>query len=106
VQPHPTTEAQIEEGQKRREKELRERRDWPELENELPVSKPDLKSLFDHVRSAVNSEGCDNTLKHTLSFLELHSLPEQQLVAWLQDGGGYCDCEVIANVAEMWEWRL
>lgn len=106
VQPHPTIKAEIEEGRKKREKELRERTDWPELERELPVSKSELKRLIEHVRSGVNSNGCDNTLEHTLSFADMHSLPEDQLVAWLQAGGGYCDCEVLANVADMWEWRL
>ncbi|MEP2185973.1 DUF2695 domain-containing protein [Roseibium sp.] len=105
-QPHPESLAIAEQGRKQREKDLRERQNWPELERDLPASKPDLKRLFSHVRSAISSEGCDHTLRHTLSCSAANNLPEQPLVTWLQHGGGYCDCEVIANVAEMWEWRL
>ena len=69
-------------------------------EAQLPLSKPDLKALFDHVDTRLEAEGCDRTLRHTLAFLEANQLPRESVVMWLNENGGYCDCEVIANVEE------
>lgn len=45
--------------------------------------------------------GCDNTLRHTMAWLKAHYEPGQALekvLAWIQEQGGYCDCEVMLNV--------
>nr|AAK01340.1 unknown [uncultured bacterium Pu8] len=73
---------------------LMERRD---AEARLPASKSYLKELFDWVDAKLEEEGCDHTLKHTASFLRHRSLPDKEVVAWLGEEGGYCDCEVAAN---------
>ena len=69
-------------------------------EAKLPLSKPELKQLFDWVNTKLGDEGCDDTLRHSVSFLEQLAMPRDKVIAWLKEEGGYCDCEVIANVED------
>ena len=71
-------------------------------EARLPLPKPTIKALFDAVDVGLSQTDCDHTLRHTIAFLQQHDLPQERVVAWLAEYGGYCDCEVIANVEERW----
>ena len=42
---------------------------------------------------------CNGTLKMTRAWLYQHGLPVERVLTWLEQGGGYCDCEVLFNVA-------
>jgi hypothetical protein len=72
------------------------------LEASMPLSKEDLRGLFEYLGSEVAS-GCDHTAKKTLSYLRSRSLDSDRIVPWLQELGGYCDCEVLANVEQQFE---
>ena len=40
------------------------------------------------------------------AFLEsaiVQNLPEATVIPWLGEYGGYCDCEVLANVEQEWQ---
>ncbi len=67
----------------------------------MPISKPDLKALFDWLDETAG-ERCDGTLRRTRDFLHERGLPETSVTEWLMDYGGGCDCEVLANVEETW----
>jgi hypothetical protein len=67
----------------------------------MPISRPHLAELFAHLDGALK-EGCDHTSRFTVAFLRSRGLPEATILPWLQDYGGYCDCEVLANVEERW----
>ncbi|MBA3693585.1 MAG: DUF2695 domain-containing protein [Acidobacteria bacterium] len=43
---------------------------------------------------------CKDKLSFTLEFIEKNNLPKDDLIDWLENNGGYCDCEVLANVEE------
>lgn len=68
----------------------------------MPISQENLTALFDHLDIAL-AAGCDHSLKLTRSFLQSRSLPEATIIPWLGEYGGYCDCEVLANVEQEWE---
>ena len=74
----------------------------------LPAPKSDIRDLFDYLDS---DEPCDNTLRRAVVFINERSLPEERVKSWLEEHGGYCDCEVIFNVEDVWnqmveeEWR-
>jgi hypothetical protein len=70
-------------------------------EARMPISKSQLKELFDYLDSAL-AEGCDHTLRHSQVFLRTHGYSEAIVVPWLGKYGGYCDCEVLANVEDRW----
>ena len=80
-----------------------------EAEARMPISKTDLRELFELLdRTLFEQRGdkvwchCDHTLRRTREFLRSRELPEDIVAAWLGEYGGYCDCEVAANVSDRW----
>lgn len=60
--------------------------------------------LFDYIQSGLERDGrCDGTLKHTRDFLTSFYKGDEKKVdtaiRYIEDKGGYCDCEVLLNVA-------
>ena len=72
----------------------------------LPLPKPDLAALFDHLDAELGEHDCDDTLALTTAFLAERGLDVPRVTQWLRASGGACDCEVLANVEEQWEGRL
>lgn len=42
---------------------------------------------------------CDGTLRLTEEFIDENGLDKESTIEWLQDHGGFCDCEVLLNIA-------
>lgn len=75
-----------------------------EFEQSLPVSREIFKNIFDFIDAHLSEDGCDDTLKLTRKFLEENQITNtDEVVSWLQNNGGYCDCEVLYNVEEQFE---
>lgn len=72
----------------------------------LPLPKADLAALFDHLDAELSAVACDDTLRHTTRFLTGRGLDVEHVTGWLRGAGGYCDCEVLANVEGQWEGDL
>ncbi|MBN2579778.1 MAG: DUF2695 domain-containing protein [Pirellulales bacterium] len=75
---------------------------WHEQEKKklldsIPMSHADLRDLF-ALLDREDASPCDHTLRETIEFLEKRKLDVDKIVPWLQEHGGYCDCEVIYNV--------
>jgi hypothetical protein len=69
-----------------------------------PISRADLKALFDHL-DRPNPAPCTHTFKLTTAFLRSRGLPLDRTIDWLQHNGAGCDCEVIFNTDAQWgEW--
>ena len=81
-------------------------RERAEAEARLPLPKPELAALFDRLDEVLREHDCDHTLRHTEGFLAERGLAAASVVAWLRKAGGYCDCEVLANVEDQWADRL
>ncbi|MFI5113658.1 MAG: DUF2695 domain-containing protein [Terriglobales bacterium] len=62
-----------------------------------------MKALFDFVDKKLSESECDNTLRHTIVFLDAQPVEQEAVLQWLEEAGGYCDCEVIANAEEKLE---
>lgn len=73
------------------------------LRDSLPVPAPILKALFDYLNAQLESSDCDDSLRHVRDFTRSHALPEDAIVNWLEDNGGYCDCEALANAEQVVE---
>jgi len=83
---------------------IRRRRAKPPLVKqpaEPPISYEDLGRLFEALDQP-NPPDCTHTLAETEAFLKSHNLPVALTLDWLRANGGFCDCEVIMNVAAKW----
>lgn len=66
----------------------------------LPFSSSLFQSLFNYLDEVLEEHGCNETLKYTEKFLEHNGLSVEKSINWLRDNGGFCDCEVLANVED------
>jgi hypothetical protein len=74
------------------------------FESSLPMSRNSFIELFDYLDEELTNRKCDDTAKLTSVFLDkLDSKNAAIVLAWLADNGGYCDCEILANVEEKFE---
>ena len=64
------------------------------------ITKEQLKDLYDFLDEECATIMCDNTLKLTLRWIEENNLSDRkdEIIEYLENHGGYCDCEVIFNV--------
>ena len=61
--------------------------------------------LFELLDAQLHAYGCGHSLKLTeqiLLNLSVKDIPN--IVTWLKDQGGYCDCEVMLNVEQKFEY--
>lgn len=66
-----------------------------------PIDDKILEGLFDYLDEKLSTEVCKNDLTLTIAFLKEQGVNNiDNAIAWLQSKGGYCDCEVLANVEE------
>ena len=64
----------------------------------MPLTRTEFRALCEWVEARLKQEGCDHSFRYTEAFLLNRGLPVRDILDWLRKEGGYCDCEVIANV--------
>jgi hypothetical protein len=75
-----------------------------EFEKSLPMSRDNFMKLFDYLDTKLNDKGCDDTNRFTKMFLkQIDIVNSKNVLEWLADKGGYCDCEILANVEEQFD---
>jgi hypothetical protein len=72
-------------------------------QDRFPIPDALLESLFQAVDTQVEDSGCDHTLRFTQAWIAEHKQPEAEILAWLREHGGFCDCEVLLNSVDHWE---
>lgn len=83
--------------------ELREKQ-LKEFEQSLPMDREIFENLFDYLDNQLEENSCDDTNKLTLEFLVKNKIENvETVINWLAENGGYCDCEILANVEEKFE---
>jgi hypothetical protein len=70
---------------------------------QMPISTSQLKELFDYLDENLEENECQHSLVLTEAYLKENSLPINSVISWLNQYGGYCDCEVLANVEDHFE---
>ena len=79
------------------------------LEDSIPMSVDQLKEFLSFLNRP-EASSCDHTLKEAAQWLEDNKLDQNKVIPWLNDNGGFCDCEVISNVydavGDIVEWHL
>lgn len=68
----------------------------------LPLPNEQLQALFEMLDVELPRQGCDHTLRLTRAWLAASELPVEPVVAWLEENGGFCDCQAMANAEQAW----
>jgi len=93
--------------EKQRKKELK--RQWQleqqrKFEESLPMSREQFTHLFDQLDGCLEEQGCNHTNTLTMNILDdMKVTNKEEVIEWLREHGGYCDCEVLWNVEEYFE---
>ncbi len=66
----------------------------------LPLPIPELRAMFDMLDVEFPRQSCDHTRRLTRAWLESRGYDVGKVFAWLDTQGGFCDCEILANVEE------
>ena len=70
----------------------------------LPMDEEVFWELFDYLDERLEEQdGCDHSLSLTRVFLETKGVEVENILEWIVDNGGGCDCEVLYNVEERFE---
>lgn len=72
---------------------------------DMPLSPAQLDQLFRTLETDLLRTACDNTLLLTKHWLSQQGHDPMPVLAWLRRYGGYCDCEVLFNVAPKLEGK-
>lgn len=76
---------------------------WKEAEStQYLLSKVEVEELFSYLENQLESASCDDTLRHTMQWLQDH-FPQgkiDDILSEIEEMGGYCDCEVRMNCYE------
>jgi hypothetical protein len=85
------------------QKELQEKAKV-EFEKSLPISREAFQNLFDFLDEELEKKGCNDHLTLTKKFLETNQIENiAEIENWLKQNGGFCDCEILYNVEELFE---
>lgn len=87
------------EAQKRQKAQWRDQQRKAVLDA-LPLPVPELRAMFDMLDVEFPRQACDHTRRLTRAWLEGRGHDVERVFAWLDTQGGYCDCEILANVEE------
>ena len=66
----------------------------------LPLKKELLLELFDYLDTNNAIENCNHNFKIATAFLDKKGIKNDKIYNWFEEFGGYCDCEILYNVAE------
>jgi hypothetical protein len=70
----------------------------------LPMKEDDFLPLFDFLDSELSENECKNDFTLLESYCKQNKLDFHSLAQWFRGQGGYCDCEIIANVEEQFQY--
>lgn len=76
-----------------------------EADKRLPFPRQSLLSLFRYIDDGWDEHGCDRTPQRTIDYLNKIGLSQDKqndVLTWLEEQGGACDCEILANVVDQW----
>jgi hypothetical protein len=73
-----------------------------EARAKLPLPNEQMQAFFDMLDVELPKQGCDHSLRLTRAWLEVQHLPVEKVMSWLNENGGFCDCEALANAEECW----
>lgn len=95
----------VEKSRKKELKKLAAQRQRDAFEKSLPMSRAEFERLFEFLDEGLAHHDCDGTHRLTLEFLRARHAPnETAILDFCEQNGGYCDCEVLSNVQNCFEF--
>ena len=74
------------------------------FESRLPMARELFLDLFDYLNEQSETTGCNHDFSLTEQFLRDKQVNNvEEVLEFLRENGGNCDCEVIFNVEEKFE---
>ena len=71
----------------------------------LPIDEKIFPRLFDFLDVELGENNCNHTTVLTRNFLDSNGIKNTTaVIGWLADNGGYCDCEILANVEGQFQY--
>lgn len=71
----------------------------------LPMEEKYFSELFHYLEKTLQKTVCDHSLRGTTHFLAGKKVSDpEKVITWLASHGGYCDCEVLYNVEEQFDY--
>jgi len=89
---------------KRAFKKAYKERELKTFKESLPMKEIDFLPLFDFLNSELPQNRCQHDFSLLESYCKKKGLDFSVLVEWLKKQGGFCDCEILANVEEQFEY--
>lgn len=75
-----------------------------DFENSLPMARENFIALFNYLDVELSERGCKHSSELTENFLNNIKISNiETILNWIADNGGYCDCEILANVEDLFE---
>lgn len=68
----------------------------------LPLADDVLAGMFRVLETELAVEACDHTRRRAEAWLHSRGCIDSRVVAWLDETGGYCVCEVLSNSMDAW----
>ena len=68
----------------------------------LPLPSGVLREMFDMLSATIFTEGCDHSLRLVERWAVARGFDFPAIEDWLNETGGFCDCEALANSEEAW----
>jgi len=64
----------------------------------LPLPVAELQAMLAAIEAELESQDCSNHRDLTNRWLAARGHDAEKVGAWLEEHGGYCDCEVVENL--------
>ncbi|WDF59616.1 DUF2695 domain-containing protein [Flavobacterium sp. KACC 22758] len=76
-----------------------------EFRQSLPIDENLFPKLFDFLEDGLEKNGCNHNSLITEKFLQKNGITNAtEVICWLAENGGYCDCEILANVEDLFDY--
>jgi hypothetical protein len=88
----------VDADRKRELKRAFKEREKESARSAMPLSEEQLNDLLDYLDERLPEVGCDHSLRLTREWAATNAVEARALATSVEHFGGFCDCEVLANV--------
>ena len=72
----------------------------------LPAGQETISAMLDFIEDELYGTDCNHSLQHAMRFMMEQRLDFPKITSWLAENGGYCDCEVMKQIAPKWREKF